>query len=157
MYDKKSSEASSKYTTGLYSETGPKSKAAWPPKRNKEGVIVRGRVKAAREMRNTFRTTSDGKKETVRMEWGEGEGKYKYQVNPSIFPEKDGKWKDLGGQGNAAYEEARKRGEVIGFKSKKKAEKFAAGSWKKGKDKKEAMKNYRSSKTNEKAEQLMNR
>lgn len=157
MYDKKSSQAASAYRDGKFAETGPKSGNGWPPKRDKEGVIIRGRAKAARQMRNTFRTASDGKKETVRMEWGEGPGKYKYQVNPTIFPEKDGTWKDLGGQGMAAYNEAKKRGEVIGFKSKKKAEKFAAGSWKKGAARKEAMKNYREGKINEKTEQLMNR
>jgi len=83
------------------------------------------------------------------MEWGEGSGKYKYQVNPTIFPEKDGSWKDLGGQGNTAYNEAMKRGEVIGFKSKRRAEKFAAGSWKKGPARREAMKNYRKAKKEE--------
>ena len=97
-------------------------------------------------MRSTSRSNSDSTVSTHVMEWGEGEGKYKYQVNPTIFPEKDGTWKDLGGQGNAAYAEAKKRGEVIGFKRKKRAEKFAAGSWKKGAARREAMRNYRQSK-----------
>jgi hypothetical protein len=149
MYDKKTSTAVSAYLKNKFSETGPKSSSAGPPKRDEGGVIIRGRRKAAREMRNTSRTTSDGKKETVRMEWGEGPGKYKYQVNPTIFPEKDGTWKDLGGQGMAAYSEAKKRGEVIGFKSKRRAEKFAAGSWKKGPARKEAMRNYRQMKKEE--------
>ena len=35
------------------------------------------------------------------------------------------------------------------FKSKRKAEKFAAGSWKKGKDKRMAMKAYRQKKREE--------
>jgi hypothetical protein len=43
----------------------------------------------------------------------------------------------------SSYKEAKKRGEVFGFRSAKIAEKFAAGSWKKGQDKKDAMKNYR--------------
>jgi hypothetical protein len=43
----------------------------------------------------------------------------------------------------AAYNEAKKRGEVFGFKSKKRAEKFAYGSWKQGQDRREAMKAYR--------------
>jgi hypothetical protein len=157
MYNKKSSQAASAYRDGKFTETGPKSGNGWPPKRDKEGVIIRGRAKAAREMRKTVRINSDSTKSSHLMEWSEGPGKYKYQVNPTLFPEKDGTWKDLGGQGNAAYNEAKKRGEVIGFKSKKKAEKFAAGSWKKGVDRKQAMRNYRESKTNEKTEQLMNR
>jgi hypothetical protein len=100
-------------------------------------------------MRKTSRQNADGGESTHVMEWGEGSGKHKYQVNPSIFPEKDGSWKDLGGQGNAAYNEAMKRGEVIGFKRKRRAEKFAAGSWKKGPARREAMKNYRKAKKEE--------
>ena len=120
-----------------------------PPKRDSQGVIISKRKQAARKMRTTSRTNADGGQSTHVMEWGEGNGKYKYQVNPTIFPEKDGSWKDLGGQGNAAYLEAKKRGEVIGFKSKRRAERFAAGSWKKGKNRKEAMRNYRQGKKEE--------
>jgi hypothetical protein len=116
------------------------------PKRDENNVIISRRKKAARQMRNNSRTNPDSTSSTHVMEWGEGPGKYKYQVNPTIFPEKDGSWKDLGGQGMAAYKEATKRGEVIGFKRKKRAEKFAAGSWKKGEARKEAMRNYRQEK-----------
>jgi hypothetical protein len=35
---------------------------------------------------------------------------------------------------------------VFGFGSAKRAEKFAAGSWKKGEDRKESMKEYRTAK-----------
>jgi hypothetical protein len=49
----------------------------------------------------------------------------------------------------AAYNEAKKRGEVIGFKNKRRAERFAAGSWKKGPARKEAMRNYRQMKKEE--------
>ena len=45
-----------------------------------------------------------------------------------------------------SFKEALAAGEVYEFKSKKKAERFAAGSWKKGKAKREAMKAYRSNK-----------
>jgi hypothetical protein len=73
--------------------------------------------------------------------------KYPYEVNPTIFPNEGGKtWTDLRDKPNEAYEEAKKRGEVFGFKSAKKAEKFGYGSWKKGEAKKEAMKNYREDK-----------
>jgi hypothetical protein len=111
-----------------------------------EGVITRNRKKAARAMRPTARQNADGSTSTHVMESGEGSGKYKYQVNPTIFPEKDGTWTDLGGQGLRAYNEASKRGEVFGFKRQKRAEKFAYGSWKKGVDRREAMRNYRQDK-----------
>ena len=42
-----------------------------------------------------------------------------------------------------SFNEALAAGEVYEFKSKKRAERFAAGSWKKGKAKREAMKAYR--------------
>ena len=117
------------------------------PKRTSSGVIVSKRKQAARNMRTTSRKNPDGSRSTHVMEWGTGSGKYKYQVNPTIFPEEKGTWKDLGG-GNA-YGEAMKRGEVIGFKRKRRAEKFAAGSWKTGAAKKEAMKSFRASKKQE--------
>jgi len=83
------------------------------------------------------------------MEWGTTNNKkYKYSVNPTIFPEENGSWTDLEGKGASALNEAKKRGEEFGFKSAKRAEKFAAGSWKKGKDRKDAMKSYRDSKKN---------
>ena len=47
---------------------------------------------------------------------------------------------------NQTFNEALAAGEVYEFKRKKKAERFAAGSWKKGKAKREAMKAYRSNK-----------
>ena len=39
--------------------------------------------------------------------------------------------------------EDKKRGEVFGFKNERRALKFAAGSWKKGQDRREAMKKFR--------------
>ena len=42
-----------------------------------------------------------------------------------------------------SFDEALAAGEVYEFKSKRRAERFAAGSWKKGKAKREAMKAYR--------------
>jgi hypothetical protein len=48
-----------------------------------------------------------------------------------------------------SFNEAKKAGELYEFKRRKKAEKFAAGSWKKGKDRKEAMKAYRAKKRQE--------
>jgi len=115
--------------------------------RVKDGMIVSNRKATAYSIRSSARQNVDKTVSTHKMEWGEtGNKKYKYSVNPTIFPEKNGTWKDLEGQGPSALKEATKRGEVFGFKSAKRAEKFSAGSWKKGQDRKEAMKNYRSAK-----------
>ena len=103
-------------------------------------IITKNRKKIARNIRTFSRQNEDGTSSTHLMESGEGGGKYKYQVNPTIFPNKDSSWTDLGGKGLEAYNEAKKRGEVFGFKNKKRAEKFAKGSWKKGQNKIEAMK-----------------
>jgi hypothetical protein len=119
--------------------------------RNKEGLITTARKRTARAIRPTSRKNADGGVSTHLMQSGTvGDGKYKYQVNPTIFPNKDGSWTDLGNDKDkwAAYKEANKRGEVFGFKREKQAEKFAYGSWKKGKDKREAMRNYREDKRN---------
>ena len=45
-----------------------------------------------------------------------------------------------------SFQEALEAGEVYEFRKQKRAERFAAGSWKKGKAKREAMKAYRASK-----------
>lgn len=108
-------------------------------------IITRKRKSIVRAIRSGSRTNSDGSQSTHVMESGEGEGKYRYQVNPTLFQNKDGSWVDLKGSDDklAAYKEAKSRGEVFGFKSKKRADKFAYGSWKKGKERREAMRNYR--------------
>lgn len=115
---------------------------------SKPKLITSKTKSTARSIRTTLRQNPDGTHSSHLMESGEGEGKYKYQVNPTIFPNADGTWKDLGNSPdrNAAYNEAKKRGEVFGFKREKKAEKFAYGSWKEGKDRRQAMKEYRADK-----------
>lgn len=122
------------------------------PKINKNGNITSNRKSSARSIRTTSRENKDGGHSTHVMEWGEGngKGKNKYVANPTIFPNKDGSWTDLGNSSDrmAAYKEAKNRGETFGFRSAKKAEKFAAGSWKKGEDRRQAMSNYRSAKKN---------
>jgi hypothetical protein len=112
----------------------------------RDGIIKFGRKKAARDIRSTSRSNSDGSHSTHKMEWGAegGKGRKRYSVNPTIFPEKNGTWSEKNGA--AAYSEAKSRGEVFGFRSAKRAEKFAAGSWKKGEDRKQAMKEYRKDK-----------
>jgi hypothetical protein len=119
--------------------------------RTKDGLIVSRKVKALRDMRKgvTPLKNPNGDQSTHVLESGESGNKRRpYEVNPSIFPNNNGKsWTDLRGKGNEAYEEAKKRGEVVGFKSAKRAEKFAYGKkWKQGEDKKAANKMYREDK-----------
>ena len=57
---------------------------------------------------------------------------------PTITEKKDGT-----GFKKQSFDEALKAGEVYGFLSKKRAAKFGFGSWKKGRDRKEAMQSYR--------------
>jgi hypothetical protein len=105
--------------------------------------IRKKRKKKAREIRKGKGSllTAEGKPQTHRMESGHvtnKKGKKTYVVNPSISPTgKGGKYEPQ------TYKEAVERGEVFAFKNKRRAERFAAGSWKKGKDKREAMKDYR--------------
>lgn len=63
-----------------------------------------------------------------------------YKVWPLISPDETGEYKTQGEKG------AEEKGELFKFKSKRRAEKFARGSWKKGIDKRMAMKDYRQSK-----------
>jgi len=105
--------------------------------------IRKKRKKKAREIRKGKGSllTSEGKPQTHRMEEGyltDEKGKKTYVVTPSIAPTgKGGKYEPQ------TYKEAVERGEVFAFKNKRRAERFAAGSWKKGKDKRDAMKQYR--------------
>jgi hypothetical protein len=119
--------------------------------RVREGMVVGNRKSYARNMRAGITPIdNNGDNSTHVMSWGgggPGSKKYKYSVNPTIFTDDKGKtWNNLSEKPKEAYDEAKKRGEVIGFRSAKRAEKFAAGSWKKGADRKEAMKSYRGAK-----------
>lgn len=113
-------------------------------------LITKNRSKAAKEIRSnvTPLKNADGSVSTHVMSSGEGgSGKYKYTVNPTVFPNDGGKtWTDLRDNPRAAYDEASNRGEVFGFKSERRAEKFSYGSWKEGEDRKSAMSNYRADK-----------
>lgn len=107
--------------------------------------------KQLREMREgvTPLKNPDGSPSTHVLESGESGNKRKpYEVNPQVFPNNKGEtWTDLRGKGNEAYYEAKKRGEVIEFKSGKRAERFAyGGPWKEGQDKKDAKAAYRKDK-----------
>ena len=104
-------------------------------------VVKRKRKK---HLRNLERNKS-GRNATVKMTYGSGEvdGKKVYRAYPSITFKGKEKAKPQ------SYKEALDTGEVYEFKKKKRAERFAAGSWKKGKAKREAMKAYRAKKKSE--------
>lgn len=119
------------------------------------GLVTKNRAKTAREIRKDVSPlkNEDGSPSTHVMASGEsGNKKYPYAVHPTIFPNDKGKsWTDLREDPNKAYDEAKKRGEVFGFKSAKNAEKFSYGvQWKQGEDKKEAKENYRQDKKDKK-------
>lgn len=108
-----------------------------------------GKKKKIRSMRKTARKNPDGTVSSHKMAWvGDPKKKKgKFGVFPTITPKKgketSTKSKDWEKQ---TPKEADAKGELIRVKRKKKAQRLAAGSWKKGKDKKEAMKSYRKSK-----------
>lgn len=105
--------------------------------------------KAIREMRTTARKNADKTTSSHKMSWvGDPSKKRgKFGVFPTIAPKK-GKEKssDPKDWKKQTPKEAAAKGEMIKVKSRRKAKKLAAGSWKKGADKKEAMKNYRKDK-----------
>lgn len=123
-----------------------------------ENPITTNRKVKARAIRTSSRTNEKGETETHRMQMSEGavgkKTKHKYIVNPTIFPDKDGSWKDFGSSPIGAFKEASKRGELFAFKNKNRAEKFSFGSWKKGRDRREAMKEYRKYKKESKSSEM---
>jgi len=108
----------------------------------KQETIKRGRK---RHLRNLERNKS-GRNATVKMgtdilnREGIPREKGPYHAWPTITFKGDEPARDQ------SFDEALDKGEVYEFKSKRRAEKFAAGSWKKGKDRKEAMRDYRKKK-----------
>lgn len=117
---------------------------------HKKKRLVSKKKKARNWRKDSHYVEKDsGQKVSHRMAWTGDPSKKKgdYKVFPTVAPKKgkensrdEKDWKEQGPR------EAEAKGETISFKRKKKAEKFAAGSWKKGKDKKDAMKAYRKSK-----------
>ena len=105
--------------------------------------------KKIREMRPVPRQNADGTKSTHIMAWVGDEKKKrgKFGVFPTIA-QKPGKEKSSNPRDwvEQTPDQAAKRGEMINVKRRKRAEKLAAGSWKKGIDKRVAMKEYRRSK-----------
>ena len=114
------------------------------------GVLPIGRLakekKRARSIREGYAPTKNN--ETHLMGLWDGADKFNgkgYVVAPTIRPlDKEGNYEPQ------TIDEAYKRGEVFEFKNKRIAERFAAGSWKKGQDRKEAMKAYVKEKRNSK-------
>ena len=104
---------------------------------------------AIRGMRTVGRKNSDGTISTHKMAWVGDPLKKRgnFGVFPTIAPIKKNStsenpkdWK------NQTATEATNRGEMINVNKRRQAEKLAAGSWKQGQDKKEAMKGYRNNK-----------
>ena len=98
-----------------------------------------GRKRKARSIRKGkgVKKNSDGTVSTHRMATYTGEGN-KHYVAPTIAPDKTGVYKPQ------SFSQAVDKGEVFAFKRKKRADKFAYGNWKKGRDRKESMKAFRS-------------
>ena len=97
-------------------------------------------------MRQSAMKNSDGSLSSHRMSWVGDPTKKRgnFGVFPTIAPKKGKEessnsedWKEQ------TPMEAKERGEMIKVKSRRRAMRLAAGAWKKGKDKKEAMKGYR--------------
>ena len=97
-------------------------------------------------MRETAKINPDGSKESHKMAWVGDPTKRRgdFGVFPTITP-KVGKEKSTNPSDwtTQSPSEAAKKGEMIKVKSRKQAEKLAAGSWKQGQDRKDAMKEYR--------------
>jgi hypothetical protein len=104
-----------------------------------------GKKKRARQIREGYAPTKNN--ETHLMGLWDGADKYNgkgYVVAPTIRPVDR-----IGNYAPQSIDEAYQRGEVFEFRNKRAAERFAAGSWKKGPDKRQAMKAYREQKKEE--------
>jgi len=108
-----------------------------------------GKKRKIRLMRQSAMKNPDGTVSSHRMEWEGGPSKRKgnFGVYPSIVPKK-GKEKSTDPKDwkTQTAKEAEKKGELIRVKTRRRAQRLAAGAWKKGRDKREAMRAYRDSK-----------
>ncbi len=96
--------------------------------------------KRKKHLRNLSRNNS-GRNATVKMAtYTGGKNNKTHYAAPTITFKNDEEEKPQ------TFRQALEAGEVYEFRSKRRAERFAAGSWKKGKAKREAMKEYRKSK-----------
>lgn len=105
--------------------------------------------KAIRNMRESSMVDSTGESASHKMAWVGDSSKKRgdFGVFPTITPKK-GKEKSTNPSDwtTQSAKEAADKGEMINVKSRRKAEKLAAGSWKQGQDRKDAMKDYRANK-----------
>ena len=93
--------------------------------------------KRKKHLRNLERNNS-GRNATVKMAtYTGGPNNEKHYAAPTITFKGNEKARPQ------SFNEALEAGEVYEFKSRRRAERFAAGAWKKGKAKREAMKAYR--------------
>lgn len=115
----------------------------------KKKIILKSKGKQARDMRTSHYKDEKGRSVSHKMSWVGDPNKKKgeYYAFPTVSPKKGKEgsyrkedWKEQ------TPDEAHAKGELIPFKRKKRVEKFAAGGWKKGKDRREAMKKYRKNK-----------
>ena len=111
--------------------------------------MIPNKKKQIRKMRLVARKNPDGTVSSHKMAWVGDSTKKRgiFGIFPTITPKKgketstDPKdWK------SQTPEEAIANGELLKVKSRRHAERLAAGSWKKGIDRKEAMREYRKSK-----------
>lgn len=99
-----------------------------------------------RKLRTTARKNPNGKVSSHVMAWVGDPSKKRgnFAVFPTISPKKgkenSSKYEDWKEQ---SPEEAEAKGELIKVRSRRRAQKLAAGSWKKGSDKRDAMKKYK--------------
>ena len=112
-------------------------------------MMVEGKKRKIRRMRVAAMENDDGSVSSHRMVWSGDPAKKRgeYGVSPSIAPKK-GKETSTNKDDweKQSPEEAREKGEFVSVKSKRKAKKLAGGSWKKGLDKREAMREFRRNK-----------
>jgi hypothetical protein len=103
--------------------------------------------KRIREMRPVARNNPGGGTSSHLMQWAGDPSKRrgKFGVFPSIAPKKG---KELSSDYNdwqkQTEQEAKNKGEFVKVKTKRRARKLAAGAWKQGLDRKEAMQHFKS-------------
>jgi len=115
----------------------------------KKKVNPLNKKKAIRKMRPVAKKNPDGSIESHKMAWVGDPSKKRgdFAIFPTITPKAGKKTSsDPKDWTTQTPKEAAAKGELIKVNSRRRAEKLAAGSWKKGQDKKEAMKAYRANK-----------
>ena len=110
-----------------------------------------GKKKKIREMRPVAKKNPGGGESSHVMAWTGDPSKKRgdFGVFPTISPKKGKEYSTKHSDWKSqTAKEAKAKGELIKVKSKRKAQRLAAGSWKKGKARAEAMKAYREMRKN---------